>query len=101
MWLNLTTLLGDNLRSAQSDRLQRLCGNGTGSERTNFSPLQRPKYGGFTMRIWLCVGILIASTVSAYADAVAVPEIDALGGLAAMAVVGSIAAVIWDRRKRK
>jgi hypothetical protein len=51
------------------------------------------------MRIWLCVGILIASTVSAYAS-VAVPEIDAFSGLAAMGVVGSIAALIWERRRK-
>ena len=56
------------------------------------------------MRIWISVGILIASTVGAYAGTPgtpAVPEIDALGGLAAMAAVGSIAALIWERRRRK
>jgi hypothetical protein len=52
------------------------------------------------MRIWLGVGILIASTVSAYALETAVPEIDAFGGLAALAVIGSIAAVIWERRRQ-
>ena len=52
------------------------------------------------MRIWLCVGILMASTVSAYAQ-VAVPEIDAFSGMAAMGVVGSIAALIWERRRKK
>jgi hypothetical protein len=52
------------------------------------------------MRIWLCVGILMASTVSAYAT-VAVPEIDAFSGLAAMAVVGSITALIWEHRRKK
>jgi hypothetical protein len=51
------------------------------------------------MRIWLGVGILIASTVSAYA-ATTVPEIDAFSGLAAMGVVGSIAALIWERRRK-
>ena len=51
------------------------------------------------MRIWLCVGILIASTVGAYAST-AVPEIDAFSGLAAMGVVGSIAALIWERRRK-
>ena len=30
-----------------------------------------------------------------------VPEIDAFSGLAAMAVVGSIAALIWERRRKK
>ena len=52
------------------------------------------------MRIWLSVGILIASTAGAYAGVTTVPEIDALGGLAAMAVVGSIAALIWERRRK-
>ena len=54
------------------------------------------------MRIWLVFGMLVASTVSAYADPVTtVPEIDASSGLAAMGVVGSIAALIWERRRRK
>jgi hypothetical protein len=52
-------------------------------------------------RIWLSLGLLIVSTVSAYAGGVAVPEIDAASGLAAMAVVGSVAALIWERRRRK
>jgi hypothetical protein len=55
--------------------------------------------GGLTMRIWLWVGMLIASTVSAYAGP-AVPEIDAFSGMAAMGVVGSIAALIWERRRK-
>jgi hypothetical protein len=54
---------------------------------------------GGTMRIWICLGILMASTVSAYATP-AVPEIDAFSGLAAMGVVGSIAALIWERRRK-
>ena len=45
--------------------------------------------------------MLMASTVGAYAGLVAVPEIDAFSGLAAMGVVGSIAALIWERRRRK
>ena len=53
------------------------------------------------MRIWLGVGMLIASTIGAYAGVTAVPEIDAFAGLAAMGVVGSIAALIWERRRRK
>ena len=52
------------------------------------------------MRIWLGVGFLIASTVGAYAQA-AVPEIDAFSGMAAMGLIGSIAALVWERRKRK
>ena len=52
------------------------------------------------MRIWLGVAILLASTVSAYAGFNVVPEIDAFAGLAAMGVVGSIAALIWERRRK-
>jgi len=39
--------------------------------------------------------------MGAYAGSLDVPEIDALGGLAAMAAVGSSAALIWERRRRK
>jgi len=53
------------------------------------------------MKIWLGTWLLIASTVSAYASTPAVPEIDAFSGLAAMGVVGSIAALVWERRRRK
>jgi len=53
------------------------------------------------MRIWVCLGILIASTASAYAGAPPVPEIDAFSGLAAMAVVGSVGALIWERRRKR
>ena len=52
------------------------------------------------MKIWLSLGILMASTVSAYAAVVEVPEIDAFSGLAAMGVLGSIAALIWERRRK-
>jgi hypothetical protein len=52
------------------------------------------------MRLWLCVGILIASTVSAYAT-VDVPEIDAFSGLSALGVIGSIGALIWERRRNR
>ena len=57
------------------------------------------KSGG-TMRIWISIGLLIASTASAYA-AVGVPEIDATSGIAAMGVVGAITVLIWERRRRK
>jgi hypothetical protein len=54
------------------------------------------------MKIWLSLGILAASTVSAYAQIAApVPEIDATSGLIAMGLIGSIAALIWERRRRK
>jgi hypothetical protein len=42
----------------------------------------------------------MASTVNAYATSM-VPEIDAFSGMAAMGVVGSIAALIWERRRKK
>jgi hypothetical protein len=54
---------------------------------------------GITMRIWIAIGMLMATTVAAYATAV--PEIDAFSGMAAMGVVGSIAALIWERRRKK
>ena len=59
------------------------------------------------MRIWISIGMLLATTVGAYAVddtngfAAAVPEIDAFSGLAAMGVVGSIAALIWERRRKR
>jgi hypothetical protein len=53
------------------------------------------------MRIWICIGMLMATTVGAYAIQVPVPEIDAFSGVAAMGVVGSLAALIWERRRRK
>jgi hypothetical protein len=54
------------------------------------------------MRIWIAIGMLMATTVAAYADAqVAVPEIDAFSGLAAMGLIGSIGALIWERRRKK
>jgi hypothetical protein len=52
------------------------------------------------MRLWVCVAILLGSTVSAYAGTIVVPEIDAFAGLAAMGVVVSIAALIWERRRK-
>ena len=52
-------------------------------------------------KICIALGLLIASTISAMAGNITVPEIDAVSGLSAMAVVGSIAALIWERRRRK
>jgi hypothetical protein len=57
------------------------------------------KQKGANMRIWTAIGMLIATTVAAHATAV--PEIDAFSGMAAMGVVGSIAALIWERRRKK
>ena len=53
------------------------------------------------MRIWIAIGMLMATTVGAYAVGLAVPEIDAFSGMAAMGLVGSIAALIWERRRKK
>jgi hypothetical protein len=50
------------------------------------------------MRIWISIGLLMAMTVGAHASAV--PEIDAFSGLAAMGLVGSIGALIWERRRK-
>jgi hypothetical protein len=60
------------------------------------------QYKGANMRIWIAIGMLMATTVAAQAIIDnAVPEIDAFSGMAAMGVVGSIAALIWERRRRK
>ena len=54
------------------------------------------------MRIWIAIGMLMATTVAAYADpTTAVPEIDAFSGLAAMGLIGSIGALIWERKRKK
>ena len=52
------------------------------------------------MRTWIGLGLLVASTVGAYAGTQGVPEIDAFSGLAALAVVGSIAALVWERKRK-
>ncbi len=50
------------------------------------------------MRILISIGMLMATTVAAYAfPGTPVPEIDAFSGVAAMGIVGSIAALIWER----
>ena len=52
----------------------------------------------WTRKLWFG----IATTVGAYAQVgTPVPEIDAFSGMAAMGVVGSIAALIWERRRKK
>ena len=59
------------------------------------------------MRIWIAIGMLMATTVGAYAGViygdpgVAMPEIDAFSGLAAMGLIGSIGALIWERKRKK
>ena len=55
---------------------------------------------GAKMRIWISIGMLMATTVAAYAATPAVPEIDAFSGMAAMGVIGSIAALVWERRRK-
>ena len=54
------------------------------------------------MRIWIAFGMLMATTVGAYAlDGTPVPEIDAFSGMAAMGLIGSIGALIWERKRKK
>ena len=55
------------------------------------------------MRVILSASfLLVASTVSALAGYThAVPEIDAFSGLAAMGLVGSLATLLWERRRKK
>ena len=53
------------------------------------------------MRFILLAAIFVASTVPAYAEYVPVPEIDALAGFSALGVIGSIAALIWERRRHR
>jgi hypothetical protein len=52
------------------------------------------------MRILISLGFFVASTASAYAVSV-VPEIDAGSGRAALGVLGSIGALIWERRSKR
>ena len=56
---------------------------------------------GANMRIWIAIGMLMATTVAAYAVTLAVPEIDAFSGMAAMGLIGSIGALIWERKRKK
>ncbi len=44
---------------------------------------------------------LIATPAFAFAGIIAVPEIDALSGLAAFAAVGGALTLIWERRRRR
>ena len=44
--------------------------------------------------------LVVLSATSALANGVAVPEIDAFSGMAALGAVGSIAALMWERRQR-
>jgi hypothetical protein len=53
------------------------------------------------MRFWICIGMLIASTVGAHAAEAPVPEIDAFSGLSALGVVGAIGALIWERQRNR
>jgi hypothetical protein len=93
-WYPKSTGPRDWLQWASSVQLQRSFGS---ADANRPAPI-----GGFTMpRIWLSLGLFIASTVSAFAQVAEVPEIDATSGLAAMGVVGAITALIWERRRRK
>jgi len=52
------------------------------------------------MRYLLSAAFLVSSTALAMAAGVAVPEIDAMSGLAALGAVGAVTALIWERRRR-
>lgn len=53
------------------------------------------------MRYLLSIAFLVSSTgVALSADPIQVPEIDSLSGLAALGLVGAVAALIWERRRR-
>jgi hypothetical protein len=51
------------------------------------------------MRIWVCIGVLVASTVNAYATPV--PEIDAGSGLAAFSLLVPIGVLVWERWSKR
>lgn len=54
------------------------------------------------MKVVLSAGLLLlASTIAASAYVAAAPEIDAYSGLAAMGLVGSIATLFWERRRKQ
>ena len=49
--------------------------------------------------------LLLSSTVAAYANGTShppldVPEISVLAGFAAIGVVGAVAALVWERRRK-
>jgi len=44
---------------------------------------------------------VVVSATSAFAANVSVPEIDAFFGMAAMGAVGSIVALVWERRRQR
>lgn len=55
------------------------------------------KYVTFVLAM-ITAGVAHAST--APSPGIKVPEIDALAGLAAIAVVGSVMALVWERRRK-
>jgi hypothetical protein len=51
--------------------------------------------------ILVAATLVVVSATSAFAiDGRVVPEIDAFSGLAAMGLVGSIATLLWERRRK-
>ena len=57
---------------------------------------------GLNMRILLSAAFIVSSALAAHAGdlQVQVPEIDALAGLSALAVIGSVAVLVWERRRK-
>ena len=54
------------------------------------------------MRIFIVSFAVAAMTTSvAHAGSVAVPEISAVGGLAAVGAVGAVVAYLWERRRKR
>jgi hypothetical protein len=50
--------------------------------------------------ILLAATLVLVSATSAFANGRVVPEIDAFSGLAAMGLIGSIAMLLWERRRK-
>lgn len=51
------------------------------------------------MKFLAAAGFIILSATAAQAGFIAVPEIDGTSGLAAIAAVGAIVAMVWERRR--
>jgi hypothetical protein len=81
--------------SPSSARSQRSFGNAVAKHQA--------KAGEAQMRsVIIAAALIVLSATSAFAfDGHPVPEIDAFSGMAALAAVGSILVLIWERRRRR